>query len=106
MVRPFRLNGQAIKHARLSDRQVADVDHLLHFAFAFADDFPGFESDELAELVLQIAQGVAQTAHSFAADRSWRKPPFQKCLVRASDRRFVIFIGSGANAGQFSPIDR
>ena len=38
MIRPFRLNRQAVKHARLADGEIADVDHLLHFAFAFGDD--------------------------------------------------------------------
>jgi hypothetical protein len=30
MARPFGLNGQAIKHPRLANGEVADIDHLLH----------------------------------------------------------------------------
>src|SRR5205823_8103694 len=47
---PFRLNRQAIKHSRLTNSEVADVDHLLHFAFAFGNNFPSLERDELTEL--------------------------------------------------------
>src|SRR5438477_5918784 len=54
VTRPFRLNRQAVKHSRLTNCEIANVDHLLHFAFAFGDNFPGFERNELAELVLQF----------------------------------------------------
>jgi hypothetical protein len=76
MTWPFRLNGQAVKHARLTNSQIADVDHLLHFAFAFGDDFPGLERHELAELVFQFTQRVAKATNSLAADRSRRCAPF------------------------------
>ncbi len=55
VTRPFRLNRQAIKHARLTNREIADVDHLLHFAFAFGDNFPGLEGNELPEIMFKIA---------------------------------------------------
>ena len=51
---PFRLNRQAIKHPRLTDCEIADVDHLLHFAFALRDNFAGLERHELAELVFHV----------------------------------------------------
>ena len=83
---PFRLNRQAIKHARLTDSEIADVDHLLHFAFAFRDNFAGLERNELTEIVLEIAQRVTETANGIAANRSGRDAPFQKCFMRATDR--------------------
>ena len=55
VTRPFRLNRQAIKHARLTNGEVADVDHLLHFAFAFGDNFPGLERHELPEIMFEFA---------------------------------------------------
>ena len=70
MAGPFRLNRQAIKHARLTDREVADIDHLLHFAFAFRDNFSGLERDKLAKLVFQFAKRVAEPANGFAANRA------------------------------------
>ena len=51
MTWPFRLDRQTVKHARLANGQIADVDHLLHFAFAFGDDLSGLQGHELAELV-------------------------------------------------------
>ena len=53
----------------MADREVADVDHLLHFAFAFGEDLARLERDEFAEVVLLLAQGVAELADGFAADR-------------------------------------
>ncbi len=41
MVGALGLDGQAVKHPRLADGEIADVDHLLHFAFAFGNDFAG-----------------------------------------------------------------
>src|SRR5213075_2176208 len=38
MVFSLRLNRQAVKHARLADGEIADVDHLLNFAFTFGND--------------------------------------------------------------------
>ena len=60
VARPFRLNRQAVKHARLADGEIADVDHLLHFAFALGDDLAGLERDELAEFGFEFAQRVAE----------------------------------------------
>ena len=45
---PLAGDGQAVELARETDREVADVDHLLHFAEAFLDDLAGFERDQLA----------------------------------------------------------
>ena len=45
-------DGQAVQLARQADREVADVDHLLHFAQAFGDDLAGLDRDEAAEVGL------------------------------------------------------
>src|SRR5438132_1590364 len=106
MARPFRLNRKAVKHPRLADGEVADVDHLLHFAFAFSDDLAGLERDELTELVFQLAERVSQTSNGVAADWAGRSSPLFECFLRARDRRLVIVVGSGVNAGQPPAIDR
>ena len=81
MVRPLRLNRQAVEHARLADGEIADVDHLLHFAFAFGDDFAGLERDELAEIVTSASRKrVAELADGFAAHRAGRDAPFLETL--------------------------
>ncbi len=55
MARPFGLNRQAIKHPRLADGEVADVDHLLHLAFAFSEDLARLERNEFAQIALLLA---------------------------------------------------
>src|SRR5207237_5684496 len=99
-------NSQAIKHARLTNREVADIDHLLHFAFAFGDNLSGLERHELPEIMFKFTQGVAQTANGIAANRPGRGAPLQKSLVRARNPSVVIIGRSRAHAGQFLAIDR
>ncbi len=62
-------DGQAVELARQADREVADVDHLLHFAEAFGDDLAGLERDQAAELGLGGAQLLAEQPHQLAAPR-------------------------------------
>src|SRR5205809_324707 len=106
MTRPLRLDRETIKHARLADGEITNVNHLLHFPFAFGDDFSGLKSHKLAELMFRLAQCVTETTNRLAADRPGRDAPFQKCFVRAGDRTVVIFIGCCAHAGESSPVDR
>src|SRR5207237_5755638 len=56
---PFGSDSQTIKLARKADSEVADIDHLLHFAFTFDNDLARFESYKPAKILLRIAQGVA-----------------------------------------------
>ena len=49
MVLSLRLDREAVEHPRLADGEIADVDHLLHFAFAFRDDLAGLEGNELRQ---------------------------------------------------------
>ena len=51
VTRPLRLNCQPVEHTGLANGKVADVDHFLHFAFAFSDNFSRLERHELAELM-------------------------------------------------------
>ena len=50
---------QAVEHARLADREVGDVDHLLHLAVALGLDLAHLERDEAAERRLVPAQLLA-----------------------------------------------
>src|SRR5882762_4203504 len=102
----FRLNCQAIKHARLANGEIADVDHLLHFAFAFCDDLTGLESDKLAELLFEIAQRVTKTANGLTAHRTRSRPPFQERFVRTRNRLIVIVIRCSTHAGDPASINR
>src|SRR6266513_5905024 len=91
MTRPFRLNGLSVKHPRLPNSEVADVDHLLNFALALSDDFSRLDRDQLPEFVLEFAQRVTKLAHCFATHRSGRDTPFQKRFLSMRNR-FVIIL--------------
>src|SRR5436190_419666 len=106
MVFSLRLNRQAVKHARLADGEIADVDHLLNFAFTFGNDLAGLESDELTKLMFQLAQRISETANGVAADGARCSSPFFERFLRARDGCLVIVLGSGANAGQPPAINR
>src|SRR5437867_7357614 len=106
VTRSFRLNCQAVEHARLADCEIADINHLLHFAFAFCDNFSRLERDELAELVFQFAQCVTKTANSVAAYRTRSRTPFQERFLSTRNRLVVIIIRCGTHTCDSPPINR
>src|SRR5437660_8044203 len=106
VTRSFRLNCQTIEHPRLADCEIADIDHLLHFAFAFGDNFSGLEGDELPELVFQFAQCVAKTANSVAAHRTRSRTPFQERFLSTRNRLVVIIIRRGTHTCDSPSINR
>ena len=61
--------------AREADREVADVDHLLHLAEALLGDLAGLERDERAERLLLAAQLLAEQPHELAAARGGHVAP-------------------------------
>src|SRR5438552_2539545 len=106
MVFSLRLNRQAVKHARLADGEIADVDHLLNFAFTFGNDLAGLESDELTKLMFQLAQPISESANGVAADGARCSSPFFERFLRTRDRGLVIVVRGGANTCQPPAIDR
>ena len=107
MPRTFGSNRQTIQLPRKTNRKIADIDHLLHFAQAFGKNLPAFERHKLAEFVLVPAQFFAEQADQFAALRRRNVAPhiegfrgildlgverggavaFQACQLAAVDRR-------------------
>ena len=53
-------DGEAIELSRQADGEIADVDHLLHFAEALRDDLADLERDERTERLLRDAQFLSQ----------------------------------------------
>ncbi len=86
----FGVHRVAVQHARLADREVGDVDHLLHFAVALRLDLAHFQRDQTAERVLVLAQRIAAQAHGFAAARRRRGAPDRERGLRVRDQGFVI----------------
>ncbi len=67
VARAFARHGEAVKLARKSSGEIGDVDHLLHFAFAFGQDLAHFKRDQRAEIVLGAPQLIADLADDLAA---------------------------------------
>jgi hypothetical protein len=67
MAGPLGRERQAVQLAREPDREVTNVDHLLHFAVAFRADLAHLERDEIAQRLLEFPERVAEIAHEVAA---------------------------------------
>ena len=52
MISALGRHGQAMELAGEADREVADIDHLLHFALPFGEDLADLDGDEAPELGL------------------------------------------------------
>ena len=55
---------EAVQLARETDREVADVDHLLDLAEALGADLAGLDRHQLAELVLVLAEELTEPPHA------------------------------------------
>jgi hypothetical protein len=104
-VRPFGSDGEAVELAGQSDSEVADVDHLLHFAFAFSEDLASFECDEAPQVVLGITQGVAELAEDLAAFGGGDKLPFLEGYLGAAGGAFEFFLTGGADGGEDATVN-
>src|SRR5262249_50461835 len=62
VARPLAGNDLAVELARQADREIADIDHLLHFALTLLDDLAGFDRDEAAERGFVAAQFLGEEA--------------------------------------------
>src|SRR5690606_41192260 len=78
-------DGQSVKLAREADREIADVDHLLHLAFAFGEDFSDFDRNEPAEIGFCRAEILAEQPDEFAASRARNSPPTRESGLRGVD---------------------
>ena len=66
----FGLDGEAVELAGEANREVANVDHFLHFTETFGGDFAAFYCRECAEVGFGGAELFAEEADEFAADGS------------------------------------
>ncbi len=102
---PLGGDGQTVELAGEADCEVADIDHLLHFAFAFGEDLAGFKCDEAPEVALGGAQGVAELADDLAAFGAGDQLPFTEGVVGAVGDAVVFGLGGGADGGQHAAVD-
>ena len=81
------------------ERQVADVDHLLDLAEALGDDLAGLDGDQRAEVLLVLAQQLAQLADQLAAHRRRHQPPLLEGLLGPPDDGGDLVGGVRGQAG-------
>ncbi len=93
------MHGVAVQHAALADREVGDVDHLLHFAVAFGLALAHFQRDQRTQRILVLAQRLAAQAHGFAAARGRGGAPDLEGFLRARDHEFVVGLAAGMDLG-------
>src|SRR5437667_8557863 len=91
MLRPFRSDRQAVKLARKAHCKIANINHLLYFAFSFGQDFSRLERHEPPEIMLGLAQRIAKLTNEITAPRSGDGLPTAKCLLRAPNRLLILF---------------
>ncbi|KGS35373.1 hypothetical protein X945_5803 [Burkholderia pseudomallei ABCPW 107] len=96
---------QAVKLPRQADREIADIDHFLHFAEPLGRDLARLERDEPAERGLVLAQHVAEHAHELAAHRRGHRAPFEERLMRGVDLAFGVRRGVGGERGERRAVD-
>src|SRR5262249_45580680 len=106
MARALGSNSEAVELARQPDREVADVDHLLHFTKAFLHDLAGLDRDQPAEFVLVRAQLLAEQADQLAAARGRHLAPLAERLIRARDPLCDAALAVGFEAGDLDAVDR
>src|SRR5262245_17578818 len=105
MRRTLAGNGQAIELAGKTDREIADINHLLHFAAAFGSDLAGLYHHQATQLILGGAQLLAQEPDEFAAARRWNQAPSHKRVHRiiddfANPRRVSVLNVGNHSAGR------
>ena len=84
------MHGETIQLPRKADREIADVDHLLHFSKPLLQRLAHLKRDEFAEGLLVFAKLEADEPHHFAALGRGDAPPGFEALLRRCDNDFVF----------------
>jgi hypothetical protein len=96
--------GEPVELARQPDREIRDVDHLLHFALALGQNLAGLERHQHSEVVLRSTQLVADLAHDFAALRGGEHAPAFEYFSTASGDSIIIIGRGQANPRKFTSV--
>ena len=106
MPRPFGGDGEPVDLAREPDCEVADVDHLLHFAEPLRNDLSGLEGHDRAERLLGGPEFVADEPHQFAPSRRRNEAPDREGAFGARDDRGHVGDRRLRRPGDLRPVDR
>jgi hypothetical protein len=100
MLWPLTLHRKPVELPRESHRKIGNVDHLLHFAFAFSQNLSVFERNERAETVLVLSQFLADRTYDLAANRGGAQTPASEYLLAVCDDLFVLSSSGGLDDPQ------
>src|SRR4029079_11268272 len=105
---PRALGGdrESVELAREAYREVADVDHLLHFAEALLQALAGLDAHEASQRGLGRAQLLAQQAHHLAAPRCGPVAPIEERLARLAPELRHLFARRHAQPAEVAAVDR
>ncbi len=105
VLRALRGDGQAVKLAGEADGKIANINHLLHLAFAFGQNLSGFQRDQSAQVGFGRAQRIAELADNFAAFRRGQGLPALEGAAGPLDGPLVIGRGGRMHAPQLPAIN-
>ena len=97
---PLGGDGEAVQLPGEPHGEIADVDHLLHFAEPLGADLPGLEGHQLAERFLVLAEELPEPAHELSALRGGPRAPFDESVQRRIDAVVVLGARGGADSPQ------
>ncbi len=92
-------DGAAVELARQADGELADVDHLLHFAQRLGGDLADLDRHQRGQVVLVLGEQLAEPGHQRAAHRGRGAPPRRKRFGGIGDRLFGL-LGGGLRDGE------
>ena len=98
--RPLAVHGEPVQLARKAHREIRDIDHLLHLAAPFGQDFSHLDRDQRPQVVLGGAQFVGDLAHDLAAVRGRRHAPVEERFAGPRRHAFVIRHSGQLDFGQ------
>ncbi len=99
MARPYNCRDRP-------DGEIADVDHLLHFAEALGDDLADLQGHQRAKGFFRGAQLFAEQAHELAPARRGDLAPGEEGCVGALDDRRHVGGRRLPDAGDLGAVDR
>src|SRR5699024_10409681 len=86
----LRGHGFTVKHARLADGKITDIDHLLHFSQTFLVDLPHFVSHQPSQILFMVPTFQTYLPDNLPALGGRNHTPFTKSLLSFVDNLVVL----------------
>lgn len=100
------MHTQAVEHARLTDGEVADIDHLLYLAEPFLQRLTHLIGNQGAKILLTLPQPVTDLTYDLAPLRCRTLSPDTKSLLCGSDHTLAGCRRGRSHRGDSPPIRR